>query len=623
MIEPTMLVGRYEIGDVIGRGGMAEVHRGRDVRLGRTVAIKMLRVDLVGDSTFQERFRREAQSSASLNHPNIVAVYDTGEDVHQGVRVPFIVMEFVEGRTLRDMIHEGSRITHERALELVAEICDALEYSHRAGIVHRDIKPGNVMVTPSGQVKVMDFGIARAMAAAGQTMTQTAMVVGTAQYLSPEQARGETADARSDLYATGCVLYELLVGRPPFTGDSLVSVAMAHVKEPAVAPSALDPSIPRDVDAIVLKALAKDRTERYQSAPEMARDLRRALSGIPVTATVDADSATAYMSPAAVAAAAAAEQGLDTTSEQALGEEGERPPDHRRGGYGWLIAGVILVLALAGVAGYLIFSPSEEARVPSVVGQTLEQATATLEGDGFEVGGTTERADDEVEAGKVLSQSPEEGQLLELGSAVDLVLSTGKEQVNIPRVVGLNVADARAALEAVGLDDIDVKNQASDRPSGEVLACDPPEGRQVDVGSKVTLTVSSGQVEVPDVVGRTLSQAQATLTQAGFDVPDPVEEESDERAGTVIAQTPEGGTLADQGSRVVLTVAIPRAQTPTPSPSPTEQAQPDDQNGADTTGTDQTEQTSEAGDETGDQAGTVAEVVPPTDPGEAHPRGLS
>ena len=244
MIEPRLLGDRYELGDVLGRGGMAEVRRGRDRRLGRTVAIKMLRTDLATDPTFQVRFRREAQSAAMLNHPSIVAVYDTGEDILDGARVPFIVMEFVEGKTLRELLQEHPRITPERALEITSGILDALDYSHRAGIVHRDIKPGNVMITANGDVKVMDFGIARALSDVGATVTQTAAVVGTAQYLSPEQARGETADARSDLYSTGCVLYELLTGRPPFLGDSLVSVAISHVREAATPPSQVDPAVP-------------------------------------------------------------------------------------------------------------------------------------------------------------------------------------------------------------------------------------------------------------------------------------------------------------------------------------------------------------------------------------------
>src|ERR671926_1821348 len=266
--------GRYELGDLLGRGGMAEVRRAVDNRLGRPVAVKQLRADLATDPTFQARFRREAQSAAGLNHPNIVAVYDTGEetDPQTGISIPYIVMELVEGPTLRDVLRDGRKILPERALELTQGVLDALSYSHRAGIVHRDIKPANVMLTPTGGVKVMDFGIARAVADTSATMTQTAAVIGTAQYLSPEQARGETVDARSDIYSAGCLLYELLVGRPPFTGDSPVSVAYQHVREDPVPPSQLDPEITPDIDRLVLKALAKNREYRYQSAAEMRAD---------------------------------------------------------------------------------------------------------------------------------------------------------------------------------------------------------------------------------------------------------------------------------------------------------------------------------------------------------------
>src|SRR5690242_16924956 len=305
--QARLVGGRYEEGEPLGRGGMAEVRRGIDNRLGRAVAIKRLRVDLASDSTFQARFRREAQSAASLNHPTIVSVYDTGEEPDpngSGITIPYIVMELVTGKTLRDLIREGRKIMPERALEITSGVLEALDYSHRAGIVHRDIKPGNVMLTPQGQVKVMDFGIARAVADTTSDMTQTAAVIGTAQYLSPEQARGETVDARSDLYSTGCLLYELLVGRPPFVGESPVSVAYQHVREQPLPPSSFDPDIPPEVDAVVLKSLAKSREERYQSAGEMRQDIHRVLAGQQVTAPMAAVAETRAMAPTTVAAAA-------------------------------------------------------------------------------------------------------------------------------------------------------------------------------------------------------------------------------------------------------------------------------------------------------------------------------
>ncbi len=284
MTQPRLLGDRYELDGVVGRGGTAEVYRARDIRLDRVVAIKILRTDLARDQTFQAQFRREAQFMASLNTPSIVELYDTGEDMSTGVPVPYIVMEYVDGRTVRDLLIEGHRLLPERTLELISGVLRALEYSHQAGIVHRDIEPGNVMVTRNGDVKVMDFGIARAMSDAQATMTQTAQVIGTAQYLSPEQARGERVDSRSDIYSTGCLMYELLTGRPPFTGDSPVAIAYQHVRENPIPPSRLDPDNPPWADAIVLKAMAKSPNERYQTAPEMGSDILRAYSGMQSTA---------------------------------------------------------------------------------------------------------------------------------------------------------------------------------------------------------------------------------------------------------------------------------------------------------------------------------------------------
>ncbi|HYY11758.1 MAG TPA: Stk1 family PASTA domain-containing Ser/Thr kinase, partial [Kineosporiaceae bacterium] len=319
--RPHVLGNRYEVGDLLGRGGMAEVHIGRDTRLGRVVAIKLLRTDLARDATFQARFKREAQSAAALNHPAIVAVYDTGEEqvVEAGgavVSLPYIVMEYVEGHTLRELMHDGQPLEVGAALDVTARVLSALEYSHRAGIVHRDIKPANVMMTTNGDVKVMDFGIARAMSDASSTMTQTQAVIGTAQYLSPEQARGETVDARSDLYSGGCLLYELLTGRPPFVADSPVAVAYQHVREEPQPPSVFTPAVPPAVDRIVLHALAKDRETRYQTAAEFRADIEAALAGRPVSV---------YAAGAGAAAGAATTQflggsGAGTRTMQPLGD---------------------------------------------------------------------------------------------------------------------------------------------------------------------------------------------------------------------------------------------------------------------------------------------------------------
>ncbi|MBA3277836.1 MAG: Stk1 family PASTA domain-containing Ser/Thr kinase, partial [Geodermatophilaceae bacterium] len=300
MTTPRMLGQRYEVGEVLGRGGMAEVHRGRDIRLGREVAIKVLRSDIARDPTFQARFRREAQAAASLNHPAIVAVYDTGEDSVAAGDVPYIVMEYVEGATLRDVLKDEGVMDVQAAMTFAADICAALDFSHRNGIVHRDVKPGNVMITPGGAVKVMDFGIARAVSDSSATMTSTAAVIGTAQYLSPEQARGESVDARSDVYSAGCLLFELVTGGPPFTGDSPVAVAYQHVREDPRPPSTINPAVPPSLDAIVLKAMSKNPANRYQSAAEMRTDLLRAIAGQRVEATpVMSDSdRTAMIAPA-------------------------------------------------------------------------------------------------------------------------------------------------------------------------------------------------------------------------------------------------------------------------------------------------------------------------------------
>src|SRR3954454_20157573 len=355
MTQPRLLGGRYELDGVIGRGGMAEVYRARDLRLDRVVAIKTLRSDLARDPAFQARFRREAQSAASLNHPAIVAVYDTGEGRTGNGVSPYIVMEYVEGRTLRQVIEAEGRLLPQRALEITAQICTALDPAHRAGIVHRDVKPGNVMLTPAGELKVMDFGIARAVTSTAATMTQTAAVIGTAHYLSPEQARGEHVDARSDIYSTGCLLYELLTGAPPFAGDSAVAVAYQHVREDPVPPSRIEPDVPAAADAIVLKAMAKNPANRYQTAADMRADIERALAGRPVEATpvLTEDAATLAPSPATTVLL-----------------RQQQPRAGRAAAYIGLAAATIAVFLIAlVVARNLLSGGSSEVNTPNVVGQ--------------------------------------------------------------------------------------------------------------------------------------------------------------------------------------------------------------------------------------------------------------
>jgi len=452
MTQPRLLGGRYELDGVVGRGGMAEVYRARDIRLDRIVAVKTLREDLARDQTFQARFRREAQSAASLNHPSIVAVYDTGEDNTGGSHIPYIVMEYVDGRTLRDLLREDRRLLPERALEITDGVLRALDYSHRNGIVHRDIKPGNVMLTRSGQVKVMDFGIARAVSDAQATMTQTAQVIGTAQYLSPEQARGERVDARSDLYSTGCLLYELLTGRPPFLGDSPVAIAYQHVRENPVPPSRVDPEVPQWADAIVLRAMAKDPRDRYQSAAEMRQDIQRALQGVPVAAprTAAYGATTQRVGPATAMAAGMATGAM--ADYQYGGDDGYPPEEKERR---WLpivlwIAGILVVLGVVGGVAYAILGGGNSGHaVPQVTGLPLAKAQQEITAAGLKYT-VQKQPSATVPAGIVISTTPPNGNVVPEGSQVALVVSTGPKMVQVPNVKHDSVSDATAKLKAAG-----------------------------------------------------------------------------------------------------------------------------------------------------------------------------
>jgi serine/threonine-protein kinase len=562
---PQQLGGRYEIGELLGRGGMAEVHLGHDTRLGRTVAVKMLRPDYARDPSFQVRFRREAHSAASLNHPSVVAVYDTGEDEYAGNPVPYIVMEYVEGSTLRDLLTSGSKLVPERALEIVDGVLEALAYSHQQGIVHRDIKPANVMLTKSGEVKVMDFGIARAMDDMGATMTQTSAVIGTAQYLSPEQARGEQVDARSDLYSTGCLLYELLTGRPPFVGDSPVSVAYQHVREEPVPPSRLDPDVSASVDAIVLKALAKDRDNRYQSAGDMRRDIAAALAGRPVTAvppppvdstqvmsrTTVLPGATSYAPPPPV-------DRRDNKGGRALG-------------YTLLAIAVIAVFVIAALlARSLLGGGAGQVAVPDLSGETVAAATHDLTSAGLTLGTQTPTNSKTVPVGHIIDQSPESGTQVDKGHAIDVTVSSGVKQVPVPNVVGLSLDEASQTLKDAGLTLGDTKAKPSEEDRNQVLKVDPPVGENVAEGSKVDVTYASGNNKVPDVTGDTVDQAQSELENAGFHLGNQTQQESaDQDPGTVVSQSVAGGQTARLGSNVNIVVATAPA-SPTETPTPTD-----------------------------------------------------
>jgi beta-lactam-binding protein with PASTA domain len=568
--QPTV-GGRYELGELLGRGGMAEVRKGIDTRLGRVVAVKRLRTDLASDATFQARFRREAQSSASLNHPSIVAVYDTGEEPASdgsGVAQPYIVMEFVAGRTLRDILREGRKILPERALEITSGVLSALDYSHRAGIIHRDIKPGNVMLTPSGDVKVMDFGIARAISDASSTMTQTAAVVGTAQYLSPEQARGETVDSRSDVYSTGCLLYELLTGRPPFVGDSPVAVAYQHVREQAAPPSDHDTELPPEIDTIVMKSLAKRLEDRYQSAAAMRADIERYLAGVPVQATVAPPPDHTLVVGAAVPPTTAIP--TTTAPRPPLPVAADEDPG-RRTGLLWFLGILALVLVAAGAyfMPRLFDSPPEQVQVPRLIGLTYDEALLEIADAGLAKGEVSYAPDETVRENHVISQDPNTDQFVDPGTAVDMVISNGKPLVTVPPVVGQLRKDAAEQLKALGLKVV-AEEQTSDEDRNEVLQTDPAVGTEVPVGSTVTIFYSDGQERIPDVVGDPQAVAEEKIRAAGFNPVVREEPTSTEPAGTVVEQIPGKGTLADEGADVIIFVSTYVEPSPTLPTEPTD-----------------------------------------------------
>ncbi|MFI7574537.1 Stk1 family PASTA domain-containing Ser/Thr kinase [Micromonospora sp. NPDC049497] len=576
--QARLLGGRYQVGELLGYGGMAEVHRGRDLRLGRDVAIKMLRTDLARDATFQMRFRREAQNAASLNHPAIVAVYDTGEETAPtGETLPFIVMEFVNGRTLKEVLGAEGRLQPRRALEICADISAALEFSHRHGIIHRDIKPGNVMLTQTGQVKVMDFGIARALASGATTMTQTSAVIGTAQYLSPEQARGEAVDARSDVYAAGCVLFELLCGHPPFVGDSPVSVAYQHVREAPPTPSDINPDVNPAVDAIVLKALSKNPLNRYQSAGEMRADLLRAAAGRPVLATpVLREDETTQMAPSAAGYPAAGA----TQTRQIPARVGD--PRQRKAS-SWLIAtfAAVGVLAVIALVGALLYSNrDQQIVVPPVTGLTEQQAFDRIQQAGLKPGRGEQVFNSTCREGTVVNQSPSPNARVEATQQVTVQLCGGKPEVEVPRLVGSTYDSAADRLKELKL--VPVRKVVdSDKPEGTVTRVTPEAGTAVAENSEVTLEVSKGNVgKVPNVVGQTREQAEANLKANGYDVEvDEGAEVPADEAGKVTSQNPGPGKTLAKGKRVTIVVTVaeevePTPTTPTPDPSITPSVTP-------------------------------------------------
>jgi serine/threonine-protein kinase len=546
---------------------MAEVHLGHDTRLGRPVAIKLLRADLARDANFLTRFRREAQAAGGLAHPNIVAIYDSGEETTTDaggatVPLPYIVMEYVDGETLREKLQRENVIAPSEAAQIVEGVLAALAYSHRMGIVHRDIKPANVMITRARDVKVMDFGIARAVADTSATMTQTQAVIGTAQYLSPEQAQGLPVDARSDLYSTGCLLFELLTGRPPFIGESPVSVAYQHVGEKPQPPSSFNHDIPTAYDRITLHALEKQREQRYQSATEFRNDLIAAREGRPLSPAA----AGAVVGAAAALSDGEATQMLGTRSSSELVPLDEPPTDvpaedEERKRPGWVYAlialAIVLVLAAATWAGIALFARQgpDQVAVPNLAGLTESAAQASL--TRVQLAAKVEnKPSPTVPKGQVMAQNPAAGIQVNVGSTVTIDVSTGPDSAAIPNVVGFTQEAATTALQQAGFT-VGTIQQVDDnaQQKGNVLGTDPAVGAVTPFSTPITLKVATGKVPVPDVKTKNFGVAQDTLQKAGLNSQIQQVDDANAIEGTVLDQNPGGGTVVDVGSTVTLKVA--------------------------------------------------------------------
>jgi serine/threonine-protein kinase len=503
---------RYAIGEMIGTGGMADVYIGEDQRLSRKVAVKVLRSDLARDPSFLARFRKEALAAAGLNHPGIVAVYDSGEEGQNS----YIVMELVNGHTLREVLKDPTTLTVERSLEIIEGVLTALSYSHENGIIHRDIKPGNIMLTDSGDVKVMDFGIARAMDDIGATMTSTWNVVGTAQYLSPEQATGEACDLRSDIYSVGCLLYELVTGRPPFTGDTPVAIAYQHVSSDFQIPSAVNPALDENIDKIITVALAKNPGDRYQSAEMMLSDIRRAMKGQNVTTKI-------------------------------------RRIVPRRN---FLVMGsaatVFLLLIGFAVNSFNSTTPVPTLQIPNVIGLTQSAAEELLADYTINI----QRApDSRIPKDRVASQLPLAATRAPKGSSITLTISDGPGDTTIPTtIIGLSLEEARNELSAAGLLITQIIPVDSNSRTGVVLKITPDAGSIIKAGSGVVLEIASGNVKVPELLDLTGIEAQTILTQAGFLVKEISAYDEAKPVGVVLAQAPAAGTTQSIGSDVAITV---------------------------------------------------------------------
>ena len=571
----TLFDGRYRIVRRLGAGGMANVYLAEDEQLGRRVAIKVLNDRYAQDEAFVERFRREAKSAAALSHPNIVSIYDRGQaDGH-----PYIAMEVIEGRSLKELIMTRGPLPIAQALAYTHEILEALRFAHRHGIIHRDIKPHNILI--GERLKVTDFGIARAGAS---QMTEAGSIMGTAQYLSPEQARGAPVTASSDLYSAAIVLYEMLTGKVPFTGDSAIEIAMKHLNDPPKPPSKIRPEIPEKLDAVVLRALAKNPEDRYQTAEEFSEDLHRVEAGLPL-APGTSEAATALLAGAALMGDGGSTEVLGGTAVTTPGG-GSPPPTTRRppppygpGYYDeppkkrrwapWLL--VLLLLTAAGIAGWYVFSQiqdqlaaNEPVAVPNVDGLREEAAVNLIQEAGLEPD-VQRAANADVEKDRVFDQNPNAGNRIQKGDRVTLLVSTGAPKTSVPDVVGMNYGDAVQALNDVNLN-ASKHEIFSQKPAGQVVAQDPPAGENVVEGTEVVLDVSKGtkQVEVPNVVGMSEADARATLEAAGFEVSSTSAPSDTTPNGSVSDQSPDGGTQAAKGSTVAITVSSGPSTTTVP-----------------------------------------------------------